>query len=67
MSLLVEIASDEILNLAYAWLCHRRRGYPPVANVWWLRQRWQQMKRLNNTNTVSSLLRWPSQNLSSTS
>lgn len=44
MSLIAEIASDEVLALAYVWICQRRKEYPEHADVWWVRQRWEQVK-----------------------
>jgi len=29
-----EVASAEVLNLAYEWLCERRKDYPHSADVW---------------------------------
>ena len=42
--LIEQIASDAILNEAYAWLCHRRRDYPANADVWWFRRNWASEK-----------------------
>ena len=30
-----ELASDAILDRAYAWLCEQRRRWPDAADVWW--------------------------------
>ena len=38
--LLDQIASDAVLEDAYAWLCHRRRDYPANADVWSFRRDW---------------------------
>ncbi len=38
------LASDAILDAAYAWLCKRRRDYPANADIWSLRWRWPQEK-----------------------
>lgn len=44
-----EITSDDVLNRAYAWLCKRRRDYPPSADIWDLRRGWSNEKeRLRN-------------------
>ena len=43
--LLDQIASDAILDDAYAWLCHRRRDYPANADVWSFRRDWAFEKR----------------------
>ena len=34
------IASDAVLDEAYAWLCDRRKDYSPHDDVWKLRERW---------------------------
>lgn len=34
------LASDAVLNTAYAWLCKRRRDYPANADIWSFRRRW---------------------------
>ena len=38
------LLSPAVLNEAWDWLCHRRRDYPPSADVWWLRQHWKSEK-----------------------
>ena len=38
------IASDAVLDEAYAWLCDRRRDYSPHDDVWTLRERWADIK-----------------------
>ncbi len=42
--LMAEIASDEVLEQAYLWLCDRRKGYSPNNDVWTLRWRWREVK-----------------------
>ena len=44
-SILAEITSDAVLDAAYSWLCHRRRGYPADADVWSFRRDWPEQKR----------------------
>ena len=34
------LASDALLEQAFAWLCQRRKRYPPHADVWNLRRSW---------------------------
>lgn len=41
---MTEIASDAVLNRAYAWLCARRREYSANHDVWTLRRRWPRLK-----------------------
>ena len=38
------IASNAVLDEAYAWLCHRRKDYSPHDDVWTLRERWANVK-----------------------
>ena len=38
------IASDQVIDEAYAWLCERRKDYAPDADVWRLRFRWAEVK-----------------------
>jgi len=44
MTILTEIASDDVLEEAYACLCRRRREYSANADVWSLRRYWSQEK-----------------------
>ena len=44
MAILAELASDDVLDTAYDWLCKRRRNYPADADVWSFRQAWAQEK-----------------------
>ncbi|MFT6063654.1 MAG: hypothetical protein ACJAVR_003726 [Paracoccaceae bacterium] len=39
--LMTHIASDGVLNEAFEWLCHKRKDYPPSADVWSLRRDWE--------------------------
>jgi hypothetical protein len=39
-----EIASGEVLQIAFQWLCKRRKDYPVSDEVWWRRWRWPQLK-----------------------
>jgi RNA-directed DNA polymerase len=43
-SLLWRIASDEILQEAYRWLCKRRKRHHYNSDVWHLRHHWQGLK-----------------------
>lgn len=42
--LITEIASDEIIDAAYAWLCKRREKHSHNNDVWNLRRNWEQDK-----------------------
>jgi RNA-directed DNA polymerase len=39
-----EIASESVLNQAYAWLCERRLDYSPNDDVWDVRWRWDELR-----------------------
>ena len=39
-----EIASESVLQQAYAWLCERRRDHSPHDDVWDLRWRWEEIR-----------------------
>lgn len=43
-NLLQKIADDETLDQAYQWMCDRRKDYSHNDDVWFLRQRWHQVK-----------------------
>ena len=40
MLTLADLATDAVLEGAYAWLCTRRKDWSPHADVWRLRQDW---------------------------
>ena len=42
--LIAEIASNEVLEEAFHWLCDRRKDYSPNDDVWILRNRWRTLK-----------------------
>ncbi|MGZ3434556.1 MAG: hypothetical protein ACXVA7_22590, partial [Isosphaeraceae bacterium] len=44
MSWIDEIASDSVLQQAYAWLCERRQDYSPNDDVWNVRWRWEEIR-----------------------
>ena len=39
-----EIASESVLQQAFAWLCERRRDYSPNDDVWDVRWRWEEIR-----------------------
>ena len=45
MTILGEIASDAVLDVAYDWLCRRRRDYSANSDVWAFRRNWQAEKQ----------------------
>jgi RNA-directed DNA polymerase len=44
MDLMAEIACDQVLDLAYAWLCRRRERTSHNNDVWDVRWRWAGLK-----------------------
>ena len=40
MPILAQLASDDVLDSAYDWLCRRRRDYSANADVWAFRRSW---------------------------
>ena len=44
MKLMDEIASDEVLDQAYEWMCERRKEYSANSDVWDVRWRWYDIK-----------------------
>ncbi len=44
MKLMDEIASDEVLDQAYEWMCDRRKEYSANNDVWDVRWRWNNIK-----------------------
>ncbi len=39
-----EVASESVLNQAFAWLCQRRLDYSPNDDVWDVRWRWEELR-----------------------
>lgn len=56
--LIEQIASDAILDEAYAWLCHRRRDYPANADIWSFRRNWTDEKRRVRQDLLAGLYRF---------
>ena len=44
MPILAQLASDDVLDMAYEWLCRRRRDYSANSDVWALRRDWARKK-----------------------
>jgi hypothetical protein len=44
MAIIEELASDDVLDSAYEWLCRRRRDYSANSDVWALRRCWPREK-----------------------
>jgi hypothetical protein len=45
ISIPTQLASDELLDAAYEWLCRRRRDYSANADVWSFRRSWLREKQ----------------------
>ena len=50
--------SDDRLDSAYEWVCHRRKAYPAGADIWWLRQRWRQERSALGQELAGGRLRF---------
>jgi RNA-directed DNA polymerase len=44
MQLIEQVASDEIIEQAFSWLCLKRKEHSPNNDVWNLRRDWQTVK-----------------------
>ena len=54
MSTLIEkIASDEVIDTAYQWLCKKREHYHFNADVWQVRRSWHEKKPLLQAQLLS--------------
>ncbi len=58
VSVLTDIASDSVLDAAFAWLCKRRRGYPDHADVWNFRRDWPEDKARLRSNLLAGRYRF---------
>ena len=56
--LLARLASDAVLDAAYEWLCHRRKAYPPNADVWSFRRQWVVEKKRIHANLLAGEYRF---------
>ena len=43
-SLIEQIASDEVIDAAYEWLCEKRKHYHFNSDVWQVRRWWHEKK-----------------------
>ncbi len=60
-NLIEEIASDEMLEQAYQWLCERRRDYSHNDEVWEVRYRWAEIKPLLQAELIAGRYRFSPQ------
>lgn len=58
MHLMTEIASDEILEQAYEWLCKRREDYSHNDDVWKVRYRWTEIKPVLQAKLIAGRYRF---------
>ena len=56
--MLDELAADDVLDTAYAWLCKRRRDYPANADVWSFRHCWREEKAIIKTALLEGSYRF---------
>ena len=56
--ILDQLASDEVLNSAYGWLCGRREGYHHNADVWSLRFGWHEEREEIRRDLLSGRYRF---------
>ncbi len=56
--MLDELASEDVLDTAYEWLCKRRRDYPPDADIWSFRHRWRKEKAIVKTTLLKGTYRF---------
>ena len=42
--LIARVASDETLDIAFDWVCKRRKGYSHNSDIWALRRGWPEIK-----------------------
>jgi hypothetical protein len=58
MDLIPQIASDEVLELAFAWLCDRRKQHHYNSDVWQVRRWWQEKKALVQAQLLAGTFRF---------
>jgi hypothetical protein len=64
MPILAQITSDDVLDMAYEWLCRRRRDYSANADVWefrrcWPREKWRPVSSVSPLEMyVRRWIRW---------
>jgi len=58
LNLMEEIASDEVLEQAYDWLCDRRKDYSHNDEVWEVRFRWEEIKPMLQRHLLAGRYRF---------
>jgi hypothetical protein len=56
--LLTRLASDDVLDAAYAWLCKRRQSYPAGSDVWSFRRCWVEEQRCIRADLMAGQYRF---------
>jgi len=56
--ILAQLASDDVLDSAYEWLCRRRRDYSANSDVWALRRNWPREKETIKCELLSGNYRF---------
>jgi len=54
------IASDEVIDLAYSWLCKQREHYSHNQDVWIVRQRWATIRPQLQADLLAGCYRFSS-------
>ena len=57
-NLMEDIASEEVLEQAFLWLCKRRKDYCPNNDVWTLRWRWREIKARTQAELLAGRYRF---------
>src|ERR1700719_1418930 len=58
MPILAQLASDDVLDNAYEWLCRRRRDYSANSDVWGFRRDWARAKEQIKNELLSRSYRF---------
>jgi hypothetical protein len=58
MSVLAQIASDDVLDTAYQWLCRRRQDYSANSDIWGFRRGWQREEQQIKDELLSGSFRF---------
>jgi len=58
MTLLGKLASDEVIDEAYRWLCKRRRHFPANADIWSFRFAWPAEKATLRSELLTARYRF---------
>jgi hypothetical protein len=58
MAILAQLASDDVLDCAYEWLCRRRRDYSANSDVWAFSRYWQREKEQIKNELLSGNYRF---------